>query len=485
LKLRLQRYVEEVASVQPRLRATEAISAGRVIVVGGGLAGLMAARTLANAHHVTLFEARDRVGGRVHSLIDDADKRITEAGAELIGYAHPTWLTLASEFKLGLAVWTSDSDFDKVRLETPMHLNGVRLSAQDANHIYHEMDNVLAGMIEDAQKIRDPWQPWKAPNATALDNEPLSQWIERHSRSELVRAALEVQFANTNGAPTSHQSYLANLALIAGAAQHGEPGDFFTLSENVRCARGNEALAKSLAADIEHRGSVVHRLSPVERIEVAHDKVVVCASGRESLEADYLVLAIPPSLWPGQPGSTLSIDPPLPADCRMTMGIAVKHLTRFARRFWLEKHLAPSGVSETCGMLWEGTDNQMQTPDQDVELSLFAGGIAAGAAVDAFQSDGSQGVQRFYDARIADLYPLYPTERAPDPKFVPWPIEPWTMTGYSCPAPGDVCRVGPQLLVPWQKRLFIAGEHACLPYFGYMEGALQSGQRVGQQILKL
>jgi monoamine oxidase len=169
----------------------------------------------------------------------------------------------------------------------------------------------------------------------------------------------------------------------------------------------------------------------------------------------------------------------------MTMGVAIKYLTRLQRRFWIGEGRAPSGVSETCGMLWEGTDNQMQAPDQDVELSLFAGGLAATAAVHAFESSGSPGVKDFYDARIADLYPLYPKERGPEPQFVPWPIEPWTFTGYSCPAPGDVCRVGPKLLVPWQKRMYVAGEHACLPFFGYMEGALQSGQRVAQQILKL
>jgi monoamine oxidase len=61
----------------------------------------------------------------------------------------------------------------------------------------------------------------------------------------------------------------------------------------------------------------------------------------------------------------------------------------------------------------------------------------------------------------------------------------WTLTGYSCPAPGDVLRTGPLLAAPFEKRLYFAGEHTCLPFFGYMEGALQSGARAANAILRL
>ncbi|WP_370129666.1 FAD-dependent oxidoreductase [Bradyrhizobium ottawaense] len=52
-----------------------------------------------------------------------------------------------------------------------------------------------------------------------------------------------------------------------------------------------------------------------------------------------------------------------------------------------------------------------------------------------------------------------------------WPTERWTRAGYSCPAPGEVTRIGPFLNRPFHGRLVFAGEHCCLPFFGYMEGA--------------
>ena len=42
----------------------------------------------------------------------------------------------------------------------------------------------------------------------------------------------------------------------------------------------------------------------------------------------------------------------------------------------------------------------------------------------------------------------------------------------------------PNLSKPFAKRLYFAGEHTCLPFFGYMEGALQSGLRAGEAVLK-
>ncbi|UPK34886.1 FAD-dependent oxidoreductase [Bradyrhizobium sp. 186] len=65
-----------------------------------------------------------------------------------------------------------------------------------------------------------------------------------------------------------------------------------------------------------------------------------------------------------------------------------------------------------------------------------------------------------------------------------WPRDEWTAGGYSCPAPGEVCRAGPLLYKGFQNRLFFAGEHTCFAYFGYMEGALQSGTAAAAAVIR-
>jgi monoamine oxidase len=64
-----------------------------------------------------------------------------------------------------------------------------------------------------------------------------------------------------------------------------------------------------------------------------------------------------------------------------------------------------------------------------------------------------------------------------------WPSDPWTQTGYSFPAPGQVTTVGP-ILRQGLGRLHFAGEHTCFAFVGYMEGALNSGVALARRIAK-
>jgi len=63
-----------------------------------------------------------------------------------------------------------------------------------------------------------------------------------------------------------------------------------------------------------------------------------------------------------------------------------------------------------------------------------------------------------------------------------WPSDPWVKGSYSFPAPGEVTTLGPQLQQPLGGRVYLAGEHTCYAFVGYMEGALQSGARAAKRI---
>ena len=96
---------------------------GRVAVVGGGLAGLMAARRLVQSGvKVTVYEARKEVGGRVLSNTDFSDGRITEEGAELIGSFHTKWLELAREFGLAMISRMDPDHYERAGLDVQLIL---------------------------------------------------------------------------------------------------------------------------------------------------------------------------------------------------------------------------------------------------------------------------------------------------------------------------------------------------------------------------
>ncbi len=206
----------------------------------------------------------------------------------------------------------------------------------------------------------------------------------------------------------------------------------------------------------------------MNKITVTPRGVNVSIGKSATIEADYAVLAVPPSAWP-------AMEPALPPEYHVSMGKAVKYLSNVTSRFWLAEDRSPSSSSDTYGNTWDGTDNQTQVGGQDITLSLFAGGAAAQRALDICDKKGEAALRAHYSKAIEKVYKGYVKSLAAPPRFVAWPSERYTRAGYSCFAPGEVCRTGPLLAEPYHDRLYFAGEHTCLAFYGYMEGALQSG----------
>ena len=157
-------------------------------------------------------------------------------------------------------------------------------------------------------------------------------------------------------------------------------------------------------------------------------------------------------------------------------------LSPLKRRFWIKDGLAPTATSNRFGVTWEGTDNQIAAPGSDVELNLFAGGPIAQDALNQLEAGGTTAVDQFYRARIGAVYPGYAASLSKQPDFMAWPHDPWTRAGYSFRRPAKFAAPG-----LCSQRLSInacAGEHTCFAYFGYMEGALQSGKRTASDLLK-
>src|SRR5580700_11729613 len=91
-----------------------------IIVIGAGAAGLIAARELARAgRKVTILEARDRCGGRIHPLPAAEFGYPTESGAEFVHGEAPVTRRLLREAGLSLlpiqgARWTmQDAKFSR------------------------------------------------------------------------------------------------------------------------------------------------------------------------------------------------------------------------------------------------------------------------------------------------------------------------------------------------------------------------------------
>jgi monoamine oxidase len=433
----------------------------RVVVIGAGFAGLACAYELLSVgYDVRVLEARRRVGGRVLSFSDLVPGKTVEGGAELIGSNHPVWVAYRKRFKLRFLDVTEARD-----AEFPIILGGRRLSWEESDGLYKEMDTALRRMNTDAARV-NPDEPWRTPDAPALDARTTKAWIDALDCSPLCRQGLTVQFNADNGQDVSRQSYLGNLAQVRG----GGLEKYWTESEVYRCRGGNQQLALKLAETIGPE-----RLTtgvPVRSVEDSGTRAVVtCADGR-TVECEDVVLAVPPSVW-----GRIEFRPALPAALTPQMGTNVKYLAAVRSRFWKSRKLAPDSLTDgDISMTWEGTDNQ--PGDDGACLTAFSGGPAA----ERCRSRQGQARADAYSATLELLYPGF-HDQAIGARFMDWPGDEWTRAGYSFPAPGQVTTVGP-LLRAGAGRLHFAGEHCCYQFVGYMEGGLRSGVDAARRIAR-
>lgn len=233
----------------------------KVAVVGAGFAGLMAAWSMRSPlFDVTVFEARERVGGRVRTDRSMVPGKVVEAGAELIGENHSLWIQLAKRFGLHLEPISTDADYARRRpkLRTRVILGGHELSEEELKEIDSRLDKVLTLMGEEAKTV-DALQPWTAAFAAKWDNMSVADRLNepdmfgRSPDFDCLRARkyLEFTIENDNCVAVNKHSYLALLCAISAGRIGTNMLGYWTHTETHRCAGGNDQLAARLAGDID------------------------------------------------------------------------------------------------------------------------------------------------------------------------------------------------------------------------------------------
>jgi monoamine oxidase len=551
-KLPLQRPSWQPLSLpracQEKLKNTKKPS---VAVVGGGLAGLMAARWLGQQGiEVTVFEARSQWGGRVLSNKSFSNGRITEEGAELVGSFHTAWLALARKYGLAVVSRMDNDLYERAGLDVKLTLDQ-KLPVDEIRKLDEHMEKwVLEPIARLAGQIRDPAQPWLEPWLDKYDKMSVADALVQLygvKRDERLWKAIEFKLVNDEVAPLDRMNFLGLLCKVRGGQnarfgsddtddlkerlmklcmRHWKHADgcqrlatemaeeermkrrlmrYWTELEIFRCADGCQTLATRMADEIKAEyGAKLHRGVAVTHINLSQQGVKlgfkqVVDERKEKLadglpqfiSRDYVILAIPPSVWAGMTITetaggktrTVNLDQEVGA---MGMDPAIKCFSDVKKRFWIEEKppAAPYGGSSALGQVWEGTDNQARVGNQGIVLSVFAGPIirtplVPGKAAHRVPTKGE------CKRELRNLYPGYTDENLnkKEPLFRDWPTEPFIKTGYYSPRTGEIFKIGPKLRDPFLDRLIFAGEHTQLDFFGYMEGALRSGERAAHTLI--
>ena len=302
-----------------------------VVVVGAGLAGLAAAdRLVAAGVDVVVVEARDRVGGRVHSHRFE-DGQFCERGAEFVDSTHGEVVALAGRFGLPLIDAGGGDGRDDGRW---LDLGGraVALSMLPSVAAEHsrwdEAVSELASMVD-----VDEDDPLAAPDAARLDHRSVDELITSLDLSVPARVLVGRELRTELMLPPAEVSQL-HLAWVA--AGHRRAGDG---REAYRVDGGADRLAAGLAAGLTDR---IRLGCPARSIDARAGTVL--ASVDLELVADHVVVTVPPPLL-----ARLDVDPPLPADLVLIgMGVGGKVSTQYERRVWRDHDSDGRVLSDRC-----------------------------------------------------------------------------------------------------------------------------------------
>jgi monoamine oxidase len=401
----------------------------RVCVVGAGFAGLAAAVALAEGGLEPLvLEARDRVGGRVHSR-RLANGAVVELGAEFVEDDHQTLAATARQ--LGLAMAPTAMAYGDRDPRGGLGTDRATVLAEVA-------------CLGDLLAARPGPDLLGRSVAEVLDGLPLDPGAR-----EAIAARLQVSAAQ----PVTELS----------AAALGHAGSSFSTRESLRVAGGNQQLALRLA---ERLGGAVHLGAPVQAVTWSERGVRVATAGAE-LGAEACVVAVPASVI-----GRIRFDPPLPtwkaeALERVVYGHAAKLFVP------LRRVPEPSAVLSVPDHYWTWTARGAGGTVQPV-VSAFAGSAPALAALEV--SDGPAAWRR----HLAVLRPDLDLDR--DTVLSTWDDDPWVQAAYSTRTP-SFRPDDPGLLARPVGPLHFAGEHTAGPWSGLMEGGLRSGHRAAAELL--
>ncbi|MDB4903722.1 MAG: puo 1 [Mucilaginibacter sp.] len=429
-----------------------------ILIIGAGAAGLMAARTLAKAgKKVIVLEARDRCGGRIHTLNHQSFFGNAELGAEFVHGDLPVTLDILKQ--AGIPYYSASAEMWRYKNG---HLNNEGFFTQDWELLIKRLNKLEEDINIDKflqkefsgdkyQELRD--SVWKF--ASGYDT------ADPHKASAFALRK-EWQSEDTD-------------------AQH-------------RIKGGYGAMIKYLEEECKKYGGFIYLNTVVKEIHWQPGNVKVATAEGTFYEARQVLIALPLGVLQEVEAEkgTVVFYPPVPEQSKaiqsMGFGAVIKILLEFDELFWEDKFAEELAGRSLKNMGYLFSDEEIptwwtQTPQHSPVLTGWIGGSAAAnkkhTPDEEILKQSLQSLGKIFNRKFDEL-----KDKLLAFKIVNWTAEPFTCGSYAYDTiASPVSRKA--LNTPVNDTLFFAGDYLYEgPIMGTVEAALTSGKEMAEKMIK-
>ena len=449
-------------------RNSQVESAGdsEVLIIGAGVAGLAAARAIATAgFSVTILEARDRTGGRIHTIRDPKLRVPIELGAEFIHGRPPETLALAKEAQLLIC--------ELPQRHWQIHNKLLIKSAEFFSELMDVM-NRMANIKDGDLSFRD--------------------YLNQHcgNASDQTRSAATMFVEGFNAARDDTIS-------VRSLVQQNQAEDQIDGDRQFRILKGYEGLVSHLENEARAAGVRVLLNSIVKEIRWARNTVSVSVernNGTRTFQARCVVITLPLAVLQSdleQPAAVRLI-PEIPEKINamkfLRMGEVLKINLIFREAFWEQLKLdSKEGRQSLMDFSFIHATDETLLPtwwtQLPVRTSMLVGWTGGPSAEQWTDCDD----QKIVEAALSSLPNILGIPKSQIEGFLltshfhNWSHDPFTKGAYSYMAVGGYDAPA-ELARPVEDTLFFAGEATNTEgHIGTVHGAIATGKRAAHEVV--